>query len=77
MIIFSYLCGEMLVKGGADKFHFKPRPVWLYFLRVIITTLQKSITTEINHTEITNFFFISISILKVNGSYLPPFSLPP
>lgn len=41
---------EMPLKGGRG-----------YFLRVIITTLQKSITTEINHTVIITFFFIGIS----------------
>lgn len=45
-----------------------------YFLRVTTTTLQRSMTSKINHTEMTNFFFISISIL-VNGSSLPPLSL--
>lgn len=63
----------MLVKGRGMNTTSDRTPV-AYLIRLIIITFPRSMTSKINHTEMTNFFFISISIL-VNGSSLPSLSL--
>lgn len=51
----------MLVKGARNEYYFRPHPCVAYLTRLITRTFDKSMTSERNHTEMTNFFFISIS----------------